>query len=87
MGPARQKASALCSQRAKFLAPRARLEVRLQGRQKWDARVYLGRQEGIEAHLAANCFLSLFFIILFFLYKFKASTLKEILFVANLSLG
>jgi hypothetical protein len=75
---------AMLPARRKFLTPGARLEVRLQGGQKWAARVYLGRQERIEAYLAENCFLFLFFIILFFFYKFKTSTLKEIIFVANL---
>jgi hypothetical protein len=41
--------------------------------------------EGIEAHSTKIAFS--FFIILLFLSKFKTSTLKEILFVANLYLG
>jgi hypothetical protein len=52
---------AMLPARHKFLTPGAHLEVRLQGRQKWAVRVYMGRREGIEAHSAENCFLFPFF--------------------------
>jgi hypothetical protein len=48
----------------------------------------MGRKQGIEAYSTEDCFPFFFFYLLFF-YSFpnsKTSILKEILFVANLSL-
>jgi hypothetical protein len=77
---------AMLPARHKLLIPRARLEVRLQGKAEWTARVYLGRQEGIEAHLAENCFHFPFFYS-FLPLQIQNFNSKRNYFVANLSLG